>query len=51
MKYFTLIVLFTFFSCENKEAVLLPKAITTIVKNVGDLSLIYIFFRIKNNVN
>ena len=48
MKYFTLIVLFTLFSCGNKEAVLLPKANTTIVKNVGDLSPIYIFFRIKN---
>ena len=48
MKYFTLIVLFTLFSCGNKEAVLLPKANTTIVKNVSDLSPIYIFFRIKN---
>lgn len=47
MKYFTLIVLFTLFSCGNKEAVLLPKANTTIVKNVVDLSPIYIFFRIK----
>jgi hypothetical protein len=49
MKYFTLLVLFTLCSCGNKEAVLLPKANTTIVKNVGDLSPIYIFFRIKNN--
>ncbi|TDE43486.1 hypothetical protein E0I26_10560 [Flavobacterium rhamnosiphilum] len=47
MKYFTLIVLFTLFSCGNKEAVLLPKANTTIVKNVADLSPIYIFFRTK----
>nr|WP_315232177.1 hypothetical protein [uncultured Flavobacterium sp.] len=47
MKYFTLIVLFTLFSCGNKEDVLLPKANTTIVKNVDDLSPIYIFFRTK----
>ena len=47
MKYFTLIVLFTLFSCGNKEAVLLPKSNTTIVKNVDDLSPIYIFFRTK----
>ena len=49
MKYFTLLVLFTLYSCGNKEAVLLPKANTTIVKNVDDLSPIYIFFSIKNN--
>ena len=48
MKYFTLIVLFMLFSCGNKEAVLLPKASTTIVKNVVDLSPIYIFFRTKD---
>ena len=47
MKYFTLIVLFTLFSCGNKEDILLPKANTTIVKNVDDLSPIYIFFRTK----
>ena len=47
MKYFTLIVLFMLFSCGNKEAVLLPKANTTIVKDVVDLSPIYIFFRTK----
>ncbi len=47
MKYFTLIVLFTLFSCGNKEDVLLPKADITIVKNVDDLSPIYIFFRTK----
>ena len=45
MKYFTLIVLFVLFSCGNKEDVFLPKAATTIVKNVDDLSPIYIFFR------
>ena len=48
MKYFTMIVLFMLFSCGNKEAVLLPKASTTIVKNVVDLSPIYIFFRTKD---
>ncbi|WP_338645232.1 hypothetical protein V5J73_09220 [Flavobacterium sp. KS-LB2] len=47
MKYFTLIVLFALFSCANKEDILLPKANTTIVKNVDDLSPIYIFFRTK----
>ena len=47
MKYFTLIVVFVFFSCGNKEDVFLPKAATTIVKNVDDLSPIYIFFRTK----
>lgn len=47
MKYFTLIVLFTLFSCANKEDILLPKANTSIVKNVDDLSPIYIFFRTK----
>lgn len=47
MKYFTLIILFTLFSCGNKEDILLPKANTTIVKNVDDLSPIYIFFRTK----
>ena len=47
MKYFMLIVLFTLFSCGNKEAVLLPKSNTSIVKEIGDLSPIYIFFRTK----
>ncbi|MFV5700731.1 hypothetical protein ACM55F_02565 [Flavobacterium sp. XS2P12] len=47
MKYFSLIVLFTFLSCGNKEDLLLPKANTTIVKNVDDLSPIYFFFRTK----
>ena len=47
MKYYTLIVLFALFSCGNKEDVLLPKAAVTIVKNVDDLSPIYIFFRTK----
>lgn len=45
MKYFTLIVLLFLFSCGNKEDIMLPKAATTIVKNVDDLSPIYIFFR------
>ncbi|TDE50155.1 hypothetical protein [Flavobacterium sp. GT3P67] len=47
MRYFTLIALFTLFSCGNKEDILLPKANITIVKNVDDLSPIYIFFRTK----
>ncbi|TDE28541.1 hypothetical protein E0I61_11680 [Flavobacterium ranwuense] len=49
MRYFTLIALFTLFSCGNKEDILLPKANITIVKNVDDLSPIYIFFRTKGN--
>ena len=47
MKYLTLIVLFILFSCGKKENILLPKANTSIVKNVTDLSSIYIFFRTK----
>ena len=49
MKYFTLIAVFILFSCGSKEDVLLPKANTTIVKNVMDLSPIYIFFRTKDS--
>jgi biopolymer transport protein ExbD len=49
MKYFILILFFVLFSCGNKEDILLPKANTSIVKNVGDLSPIYIFFRKKGN--
>lgn len=45
MKYFTLIVFLVFFSCSNKEDVLLPKSNFTVIKNVNDLSPIYIFFR------
>ena len=48
MKYFMLIVLFTLFSCGNKEAVLLPKSNISIVKVVKDLSPIYFFFRTKD---
>lgn len=46
MKYFTLIILCMLFSCGNKEDILLPKAASTIVKDVNDLSPIYIFFRV-----
>lgn len=49
MKYFCLTALFIFLSCNNKEDILLPKGNTTIVKNVTDLSPIYIFFRTKGN--
>lgn len=45
MKYFTLIAFFVLIACGNKEDILLPKAATTIVKDVTDLSPIYIFFR------
>jgi hypothetical protein len=47
MKYFSLIMLFFILSCANKEDVLLPKASTTIVKNIEDHSSIYLFFRTK----
>jgi hypothetical protein len=47
IKYIFGIVVLFFISCGNKEAILLPKADTTIVKEVVDLSPIYIFFRIK----
>ncbi|SHG18206.1 hypothetical protein SAMN05444396_105251 [Flavobacterium segetis] len=47
MKYFALFALFTLFSCSNKEDILLPKSNITIVKEVNDLSPIYIFFRTK----
>ncbi len=47
MKYLFGIVLLFCFSCANKEDILLPKADKTIVKEVVDLSPIYIFFRVK----
>ncbi|WP_029269530.1 hypothetical protein [Flavobacterium sp. KJJ] len=47
MKYFTLIIAFLLFSCASKEDVLLPKSNVTIVKDVQDLSPIYIFFKIE----
>jgi len=47
-KYFFLIGLLFCVSCGNNETVLLPKADTTIVKEVTDLSPIYIFFRIQD---
>jgi hypothetical protein len=45
MKYFSLIIIFVLFSCGKKEDVLLPKSNVTIVKDVEDLSPIYIFFK------
>lgn len=45
MKYLSLVVLFVFMSCANKEDILLPKSDTTIVENIEDHSPIYIFFR------
>jgi hypothetical protein len=45
MKYFSLILVCLLFSCEEKKDVLLPKANISIVKNVEDLSPIYIFFK------
>ncbi|WP_367769555.1 hypothetical protein AB3G33_11465 [Flavobacterium sp. WC2421] len=48
MKYLSLIVVFLFLSCGNKEDILLPKSNVTIVKYVQDHSPIYIFFRTKD---
>jgi len=45
MRYLSLIVLFFFISCVNKEDILLPKSDTTIVSDIEDHSPIYIFFR------
>jgi len=47
MKYFTLIIVCLLFSCEEKKDVLLPKSNISIVKNVEDLSPIYIFLKIE----
>ncbi|WP_264563861.1 hypothetical protein [Flavobacterium sp. N3904] len=46
MKYLFGIVLLFCVSCGNKEDVLLPKSDRSIVKDVVDLSPIYIFFRV-----
>ena len=45
MKYLSLIIIFALFSCGKKEDVLLPKSNVTIVKDVEDLSPVYIFFK------
>jgi len=47
MKYFSVIVLFFLLSCGKKEKMELAKAGVSIVKNVDDLSPIYLFFRTK----
>ncbi len=47
MKYFVLLVCLVLFSCGKKEDVLLPKSNLTIVKDVQDLSPIYIFFKVE----
>ena len=47
MRYCTLIIAFLLFSCGKKEDVLLPKSNVTIVKEVQDLSPIYIFFKVE----
>ena len=46
IKYLFGIVLLLCISCGNKEDILLPKSDRTIVKEVVDLSPIYIFFRV-----
>lgn len=46
MKYFSLIIVFLFVSCGNKEDIQLPKSDTTVVSDVRDHSPIYIFFRV-----
>ncbi|MEZ0130411.1 hypothetical protein AB9T88_11875 [Flavobacterium sp. LBUM151] len=45
MKYITVLIICFLFSCEEKKDVLLPKSNISIVKNVEDLSPIYIFFK------
>ena len=47
MRYCSLILVFLFLSCGNKEDILLPKSNVTIVSDVNDHSPIYIFFRTK----
>jgi hypothetical protein len=47
IKYIFGIVLLLCVSCGNKEDILLPKADRSVVKEVVDLSPIYIFFRVK----
>lgn len=47
VKYIFGIVLLICVSCGNKEDVLLPIADSSIVKEVSDLSPIYMFFRVK----
>lgn len=46
IKYLFGVVVLMCVSCGNKEDVLLPKSDTTVVKEVVDLSPIYIFFRV-----
>jgi hypothetical protein len=46
IKYLFGVVVLMCVSCGNKEDILLPKSDTTIVKEVVDLSPIYIFFRV-----
>lgn len=46
MKYFCLLAVFFLFSCEKKEAILLPKSNVSFVKKIQDLSPIYIFFKV-----
>jgi hypothetical protein len=46
IKYLFGLVVLMCVSCGNKEDILLPKSDTTVVKEVFDLSPIYIFFRV-----
>nr|WP_199003374.1 hypothetical protein [Flavobacterium sp. ASV13] len=45
MKYIALVLVLLLFSCGKKEDVFLPKSNVTVVKEVQDLSPIYIFFK------
>lgn len=47
MKYFSLIAICLLFSCGNKEDILLPKSNVSVIKDIEDLSPIYIFFKTK----
>lgn len=44
MKYFNLIILLAFISCGKEQTILLPKSNVSLVKEVEDLSPVYIFF-------
>src|SRR6478752_10530499 len=47
MRYFSLAILLVLISCGKKENVLLPKSNVTIVKDLQDISPVYLFFRTK----
>lgn len=46
MKYYHIMLLLFFFSCEQKKNILLPKTGISVINNVTDHSPIYIFFKV-----